>query len=241
MGVELIELESETFAVASGPKPLRASLRLVRLVESFRAWSDSTSRYSSCRRLRDYRDSLSVACSCKEVIAIRITRFATLEIDSHSHAVFFAQSADRADSPFRICSNLPSRARAHGMENLNLIYNDYQLIICIEHGYCVASCSLKYHLTTVHKVKGDILRAALAEANALNTRDPPTGPTSCRRPRHLTSYHRLRVLLRSICMKAFTPSMSKSKRMVEKHLRKEHAIDHAKGKTKPTASSIEEA
>jgi len=62
------------------------------------------------------------------------------------------------------------------MKTINIIYNDLHpplhLLICIEHGYCIAPNALKRHLNVSHGVKGDRLHAALAEAGALAISDP---------------------------------------------------------------------
>lgn len=92
------------------------------------------------------------------------------------HAVHLAQLASTLTQPFRdwLYPTLCARPHTpHAMENLNMIYNvDYQLIVCIEHGYCVSVDTLKQHLSQLHRAKGERLRAALAEANALETKDP---------------------------------------------------------------------
>lgn len=127
------------------------------------------------------------------------------------------------------------------MESTNLIHNrDFPLLICIEHGYCVAPKSLKHHLNSLHGVKGERLRAALAEANTLQARDPRQAqpPLNALAIPHLPidAGYRCGIL----ACKHRKPFVSKSRRTVEKHLSKEHDVGHAKGKTKPLADHIED-
>lgn len=127
------------------------------------------------------------------------------------------------------------------METTNFTYNsDHQLIMCIEHGYCIAPSSLQNHLNKVHGVKGERLRAALAEAGALQARDP----RQARPPVHASAIPHLPIDPGFRCgltaCKQSRPFVSKSKRTIEKHLSKEHDIGHAKGKARPIAANIEE-
>jgi hypothetical protein len=127
------------------------------------------------------------------------------------------------------------------MEPTNLIYNrDFRLLICIEHDYCVAPKSLRYHLNSLHGVKGERLRAALIEANTLQARDPRQALPPLNAPAipHLPIDLGYRCGI--LACKRGKPFVSKSKRTVEKHLSKEHDVGHAKGKTKLTIDNIEE-
>lgn len=158
-----------------------------------------------------------------------------------SHAACSTQLSSWVTLPLFDWPDLPSCARAPTtMETLNLMYNDrYQLVICIEHGYCVAASSVKHHLNHLHNIKGDRLHAALAEANSLEIRDPRQvqPPTDAPAIPHLTIDSGFRCGIPAC--KLSKPFVSKSKRTIEKHLSKEHAVGHAKGKAKPTSIHIE--
>ena len=67
------------------------------------------------------------------------------------------------------------------MEAVGLVYNpSMQVIICIEHGYCLAQCRVKCHLQAIHATKGAALKAPCNEVAELaladlSTLDIPSG------------------------------------------------------------------
>ena len=126
------------------------------------------------------------------------------------------------------------------MKSINLIYNrDFRLLICIEHDYYVALKSLKYHLNSLHEVKDERLRATLIEINTLQARDSRQALSSL----NASIISHLLIDLKYRCdilaCKRSKLFVSKSKRIVEKHLSKEHDVDYAKSKTKLIIDNIE--
>lgn len=54
------------------------------------------------------------------------------------------------------------------MEAIGLVYNSsLQVIICIEHGYCLSRSRVKRHLQVLHAAKGSALKVACDEVAGL--------------------------------------------------------------------------
>ena len=127
------------------------------------------------------------------------------------------------------------------MKAVDLYYVEpLQLIVCIDHRYCLAPRNLKEHLqrNSYHGYKSSILHAALAAVFQLHVRDPKTIQSSV--DSSLISYLSLETVYQcrfSAC-KTTKTALSKHKRIVKKHLAKEHNIGHAKGKTSRIAKDI---
>ena len=127
------------------------------------------------------------------------------------------------------------------MKAVDLYYVEpLQLIVCIDHRYCLASRNLKEHLQRnfYHGYKGSILHAALAAVFQLHVRDSRTIQFSV--DSFSISYLLLETAYqcRFSAYKTTKTALSKHKRTVEKHLAKEHNIGHAKGKTSRIAKDI---
>ena len=125
------------------------------------------------------------------------------------------------------------------MENCNLHYEStFQLIICMEHQYCVAYESLDRHLRDQHKVKGHRLHTALAEASTLEVRDSRTFRSSFNGP--FISYFSIQT--------GFLCDVSECNgegdvvttfyQQLSRHLSKIHDIANTKGKTKLKATDF---
>ena len=115
-----------------------------------------------------------------------------------------------------------------------------QLIVCIDHRYCLASRNLKEHLqrNSHHAYKGSILHAALAAVSQLHVRDSRTIESSI--DSSLISYLPLETAYQcrfSACKRVKT-ALSKHKKTVKRHLVKKHNIGLKKGKTSRTAENI---
>ena len=126
------------------------------------------------------------------------------------------------------------------MKRNNLTYNiDHKLIVCMKHDYCLFVNSLKHHLRAIHAVKDERLHATLTKIETLNVKDS--------RQIHLLvdaltiSHLTIDTSYRSdlTACKQNTQFVNKHKRAIEKHLSKEHDIDHVKSKIKFAAINIE--
>jgi len=127
------------------------------------------------------------------------------------------------------------------MQKINLIYNiNYQLIVCIEHNYCVLISSLEHHLRFKHELKGNRLHVALTKTNTLKIKKSKQAQASIDAfaiPHLAIEFEfRCEILACKLC----TLFVNKNKRTIEKHLSKEYNVNHAKSKTKLISSNIEE-
>ncbi len=162
---------------------------------------------------------------------------------SHLEKSCLARSPDRLRVVHRTCligGLLRPRGYYANMGILNLVDNaHYQFMICIEHGYCVPSAALQYHLNFRRGIKGERLQAALAEVTTWALNDPrqAQAPTNAPAIPHLIIDSGFRCGIPAC--KLSRPFVSKTKRAVEKHLSKEHGVSYAKSKTKPTPVDIE--
>ena len=126
------------------------------------------------------------------------------------------------------------------MKRNNLIYNiDHKLIVCMKHDYCFFVNSLKHHLRAIHAIKDERLHATLTKIETLNVKDSKQVHflVDVLTISHLTIDTSYRCDL--ITCKQSTQFVNKHKRAIEKHLSKEHDIDHVKSKIKSVAINIE--
>ena len=118
----------------------------------------------------------------------------------------------------------------------DLIYNiDHKFLICVKHEYCIYSNSLKHCLRNIHAIKNERLHAILAKIATLNIRDS--------RQIHLVVdslaiSHLTLNRYDLIACKQSTQFVNKYKRAIEKHLSKEHDLDHIESKIKSIAINI---
>ena len=145
-----------------------------------------------------------------------------------------------ANFPRKFPPQIPPANSPRKMEACNFSYNfEFQLIICIEHGYYIDLKSLKQHLRVLHAVKSDRLRAAVAETAQLHVRD--LRHTNLPIDSFPIPYLKLDTGYRCgvVACSGGKNAVSKHKRTVEKHLVKKHNIGYTKNRTKPTFNNIQ--
>ena len=134
-----------------------------------------------------------------------------------------------------------SHMRQAIMKQINLTYNfDHQLLICIKHDYCIFYISLSHHLRALHEIKSDRLHATFAKTNELIFKDSHHASISLNILfiSHLIIEFNYRCDI-SVC-KLSQLFMNKNKRTIEKHLNKEHNVDHVKSKIQSFVNDIEQ-
>lgn len=125
------------------------------------------------------------------------------------------------------------------MEAVGLVYNhSMQVIICIEHGYCLAQGNIKRHLRVIHRTKGSTLKTACSKIADLlladlSTLEVPFGSLPIP---YLTVENGYQCAVTACNLDS--RALSKSRSTVEKHLSEVHNIGRRPGKTPPQGTDI---
>ena len=118
------------------------------------------------------------------------------------------------------------------MEAIGLVYNtSIQVVICVEHGYCLSSTRVRRHLQELHTTKGSALKAACEEVAGLELADLSTLEIPSGRPPipYLTIDSGFQCIATACNLDK--RSISKNRTTVEKHLSEVHNIGRRPGKT----------
>ena len=126
------------------------------------------------------------------------------------------------------------------MEAASLHYDhQFQLIVCIEHDYCIAFKVLKQHLQRLHEIKEESLRAIVIEASQLLVREPRQINVSI--DNSLISYLSIDIEYRCeyIACDEKKDALNKNKRTMKRHLTKKHNIENEKEKIQFTFNDVQ--
>ena len=118
------------------------------------------------------------------------------------------------------------------MEAIGLVYNtSIQVVICVEHGYCLSSARVRRHLQELHTTKGSALKAACEEVAGLELADLSTLKIPSGRPPipYLTIDSGFQCIATACNLDK--RSINKNRTTVEKYLSEVHNIGRRPGKT----------
>ena len=126
------------------------------------------------------------------------------------------------------------------MKIANFHYNhQFQLIVCIEHDYCIVFKVLKQHLQRLHEIKEKSLRAIVIEVFQLHVRDFRQINASI--DNFFIFYLSIDIEYRCeyIACNEKKHALNKNKRTMKKHLTKKHNIENEKEKIQFTFNDVQ--
>ena len=147
------------------------------------------------------------------------------------HATTLRSLADRKRSVQRSARSVAVSAAAE-MEAIGLAYNtSMQVIICVEHGYCLSRSTVRRHLQKLHAAKGSALKAAYDKVAGLELAEPSILEVPSGGPLILYLTIDSGFQCAATACTLDKRSISKNRNTVEKHLSEVHSIGRRPGKT----------